>query len=303
MRQQTWKLAAAAVALMAPGAGAAAQDAGGVLLADGRAASAASLPMGGQLLIEGATQELPFAGQAVVLDGFTGILGQSAETAYVLVIEGAARIGETHAGPGRVLLIPPYGGAPASARYDAGRLAQQWDADAVARHPAAHAALAGIARRQGRGLFFGTLGRTALNLAAPGGAEAESARRSVAGEAAVAAIRFAPQDDLASIGRSVSERMVQALARGDAASVAALLDPAPYGNTDLTGGGGDARRLAATRLLASHDWPRLLSGATLAPSEDGSGWTARSASGAARIALRRLGDFVFVSHIATGEGA
>lgn len=294
-------LATALALALVPLASGSAQELSGALLADGTRVPAGSLAAGQQQLLENASGPLAFAGRQLTLDGFTGVLGFSAETAYVAVIAGSVSMGEDAARPGQLLILPPLGAAADIARFDAERLAQSWQADFAGQHSAAFDRLRAIARRQQTGVFLGRLGTTSLNLAAPAGARAEAARRSVVGEQAVLEVRYGGAQDFAALGRSVSERMLAALTMSDDASVAALLDPVPYGNTDLTGGGGDARRLTARSLIARHDWPRLLSGAVLEPLADGQGWVARSAAGSTTVNLRRMGDFVFVSSIVGGE--
>lgn len=302
-RSRTISLAAIALAMLAAVPhGVLAQSARGLLLANGEETEPDQLDVGQQLLLENTSTTLSFAGRPITLENFSGVFGYSAETAYVLVINGSATTGGQRARSGRILVIPPFGTQPDMASFDAARFAEHWTPEAAARHQTTLQQLHEVARRQRYGLFLGRLGRTTLNLAAPTGAQSEVARRSVVGDPAVMAIRYSSSDDYAAIARSVSEQILAALGNGDVASVAALLDPVPYGNTDLTGSGGDARRLTATDMIARHDWPNLLRGAVLQQGDDPGSWVATSPAAKANISLRRMGDFVFVSSISIDPG-
>jgi hypothetical protein len=269
----------------------------GELLADGTLRPAGVLSVGQQQLLTDASGPLNFAGRELELEALSGVIGFSAEAAYVAVIAGTVSVGSIKVQPGHLLILPPFGQQPTVARFNAARLASRWSGEFAARHGVTMERLQEIARGQQVGVFFGRLGTTSLNLAAPGGAEAEIARRSVVGQQTVQELRYGASSDINALGRCVAERMLVALASRDEASVADLLDPVPYGNTDLTGGGGEARRLTARSLINRNDWPRLLAGATLRAGAGPDEWIAVSAAGSARINLRRMGDFVFVTSI------
>jgi hypothetical protein len=279
--------AALAVGLL-PGAAAASP---GLLLSSVEPADSDRLTAGQQLLVEGQQGETVFAGVPVALDGFTGILGYSSELAYVLVIEGEARAGNRAAGPGRMLLIPPYGGPVGNQRFDAARFAGSWSDPLRAARPQAYAALESVAARQQSGLFLGRLGRTRFNVAVPGTRRGELGRRALLGSETVRAIRFSGNGDAAAIERQVVETFAAGLRSGDPERVAALMDPSPFGGRRLAGGAAEARLVAARGLIASRDWNALF-GSGPARLESGT-WRL----GAAAVTLRRIDDFVFIQRI------
>jgi hypothetical protein len=290
--------ATAAVLLLAQADGAAAQD--GTLLRDQRPGDAAALATGEQLLVEGQDGELAFAGRRFAAAGFTGVLGYSSEVAYVAVIAGAVAIDGRSAGAGRMVLLPPLGGKARVERFDAARFAESWPQPAREARPASYAALGRIAGEQRRGVFFGRLGRTRLNVAAPGSADQELAARTVRGGEAVRAIRFAEASAPEQVEQAVAQAFVAALAAGDAERLAALMDPVPFGNTDLRGGASEARLTMARALLARRDWPRLLAGVSLTRDGTGNDWTLAGPLARGVVRLRPMGDFVFVRTIELG---
>lgn len=261
---------------------------------DGGAVTGA-LGVGEQAVLSGDGGALAFAGRMVDARGLTALAGQSSDLAYIAVVDGAAEIDGVRARPGFVLLIPPYGEDVTAARFDAGRLADALGDAPAAENASFSSALAKVARRQRRGLFFGRYARTSFNLQAVGGADRERARRSTTAEPAVAALRFSGESDPEALERDVAARFVDALSAGDADTVAALLDPSPFGGPDLRGGATGARRLAAERLLGARDWPVVLGSARIAPAA--SGWTVTGAGGAFHLAMRGVDDFVYVAAI------
>ncbi|MET0371997.1 MAG: hypothetical protein ABW039_11550 [Sphingobium sp.] len=269
----------------------------GTLLADATSGDSATLAAGQQLLIEGQDGDLAFAGRKLALRGFTGILGYASEVAYVIVIDGRVADGTIDAERGSMLMIPPYGAAPVVQRYDAARLAASWSVPAKGARADAFAALQDVADGQKMGLRLGRLGRTRLNIAAPGGRDGELARRSVKGEGAVQAIRFSGQGDVAAIEAQVVERFLAALSAGDVDGVAGLMDPVPFGNVDLRGGAAEARRMMARALVEQRDWEAALSGVTPVREGRGNVW---KLGGTGVLVLRPMGDFVFVRAIEMG---
>lgn len=288
-----------ALALMLLAAAPAAAEPG-ILLADARPADSASLATGDQLLLTGSNATLQFAGRELRLEGFSGILGFASEVAYVVVLDGQARDGSTQVEPGRMLLIPPYGAAPSVQRFDAARLRARWSAAARVAQPASFQHLSLLAAGQHRGLFFGRLARTSFNVAAPGGAEQELAGRTVRGSGAVRDLRFSGQRDPAAVERGVVDMFMAALAAGDAERVASLMDPVPFGNTDLRGGASEARVAMARSLIAERNWGAALQGASVERANETNDWRLTSAAGAGTITLRPMGDFVFVRAIEMG---
>lgn len=289
---------AIAISMLALAGGAHAQT--GVVLKDLRAGDSNSLVTGEQLLIEGRDGDIGFAGRVLRGAGFTGVLGYSSEVAYVAVISGEIVVDGRTARRGRMVLLPPLGGRAQIERFDAARFAASWPEPAREAHASSYAQLAGLAQAQGRGISLGRLGRTRLNVAAPGSADQELAARTVKGNEAVRAIRFANVATPAEVEQAVAQSFVAALAARDADTVASLMDPVPFGNTDLRGGAGEARLAMARLLVARRDWPALLAGAQLSRIGAGNDWTVRSNGASGVLRLRPMGDFVFVRTIEMG---
>ncbi len=285
-------LAALAVALAALGSAAHAEPP--ILLSDARPSTPDSLATGEQLLLSQETGPLRFAGRDLQLTNFSGVIGYANDVAYVVVVEGAVRDGARQAAAGRMLLLPPYGAPAGVQRYDAGRLARQWSGPARAARPQAFSRLNLIASSQSSGLFFGRLSRTSFNAAAPAGARREMAGRALLGAPAVRAIRFDGQSDAASVERRIVTAFRDALAVGDAETVAALMDPTPFGGRALAGGAREARLLSARGLIASRDWRASFAGADPAPGQGF--WQV----GSLRLTLRNVDDFTFVRTIEGG---
>lgn len=266
----------------------------GILLASGKAADSSTLATGDQLLLTNRTADLPFAGKAVTLSGFTGLVGYANEIAYVVVLNGSAAIGEAKASAGQMLLLRPYG-APASVeQFDAIRLAGKWSEPAKTAAPEAYQSLANIKASQELSVWFGRLGQTSFNVAASGSARSEQESRAMMGNEAVRKIRFSGASDPLAVEQLVVATFVDALKSGDVKTVAALIDPTPFGGRALAGGASDARLMAASSLIASHDWPQT-AGAGAPQLTDGV-WK----SGDASLRLRTIDDFVFVSSISRG---
>jgi hypothetical protein len=266
-------------------------------LAQDAPSQAPMLATGHQQILSDRSDTLAFAGKTLMLADFSGIFGMSSEMAYVVVVVGNASDGNVRAGRGQMLLIPPYGKATTRQRYDAARLL----AGLTAGQRDALPALADLAAGQKRGIFVGRLGRTRFNAAAPGDSTQELAARTVKGAAAVQSIRFSGETDPTAIERKVVDVFLAALAEGDVETVAALMDPTPFGNTDLRGGADDARRLMARTLIAERAWQIALAEAQAVRATDSNIWTISGPNGRATLALRPMGDFVFVRTISMGD--
>ena len=152
---------------------------------------------------------------------------------------------------------------------------------------------------QARGLWLGRLSSTSFNVATMGNAAQEEQRRARVGDPALRDLRFAEAADPAARERQIVGAFLGALARGDAGEVAQFLDPLPFGDRALSGGGDAARLAMAQALLAERDW-RGFAGAT--PLAAGAAtWRANGSSSAAEIRLRRTTEFAFVQSITVGE--
>ncbi len=266
----------------------------GTLLSSAAPAESATLATGEQLLLDGRTGALSFAGRQIDLEGFTGIVGYANELAYIAVIEGSAAAGEVKAEAGWLLILKPYGAPVSSEQFDAIRLSKQWSDAAKAASPAAFASLEQIKGRQEMGVWFGRLGQTSFNVAASGSARAEKQARTLMGDPTVRGIRFSGASDPAAVERLVVTKFIDALKTGDADTAAALMDPTPFGGRALSGGADAARIAAATALIASRNWSQIAGNVSPQP-VDGA-WRAGEAS----LQLRAIDDFVFVSRISGG---
>ncbi|HAH10085.1 MAG TPA: hypothetical protein DCL48_08295 [Alphaproteobacteria bacterium] len=233
---------------------------------------------------------MTIGGQTVTMNNVNGLAGGAADGAYVAVASGEAVLGSLTAVAGEAILIPPYGRAPSIVTFDAGR-ARVLLGDS--RDPAVQAVasdLADVAEGQEWGLFFGRYRRTLLDLQSPGGQRTEAGRASVMGAPEVVRIRYSGVSDPGQIEEMVVERAAGALASGDVAVFAQLLDPAPYGGEDLNGGGQDARLLVARQVISS------FGGAATSQVQRGAEpgvWRA----GRVTLRTRPFSDFIFISSV------
>lgn len=274
----------------------------GVFLKDGRPSDAAALATGDQLLIENRNDDITFAGRSFAATGFTGVLGYSSELAYVAVISGWVVIDGESVEAGRMVLLPPMGGKAQTELFDAARFSQSWPQAVRETNASAFAALSDVASSQGRAIFFGRLGQTRFNVAAPGSADQEMATRTVKGASAIQNIRFSGQTDLAAIEQQVADDFLAALANRDTQAVAALMDPVPFGNTDLRNGGSEARLAMATALVAERDWAAALREArAVREPEQANNWAVTGPAISGTLTLRPVGDFIFVRTVNLGE--
>jgi len=266
----------------------------GILLADARAADSEKLATGEQLLISSRTGAMPFAGRQIDLNGFTGIVGYANELAYIVVLDGAASTNDAKAEAGNIIILRPYGAPSSVEQFDAIRLSKQWSEAAKQTSPTAYASLERIKGGQELGVWFGRLGQTSYNVAASGSAEYEKSTRTLMGNETVRDIRFAGASEPMAVEQMVATKFLEALKSGDARSVAALMDPTPFGGRALAGGADDARMMAASSLIASRNWTQVAGAA--APQLAEGTWRAGNAS----LQLRTIDDFVFVSRISGG---
>lgn len=295
------RLTAALLAMIASLGLASPATAQGLKLAnDADATEIADLTTGEQLVLERADRTVDFAGSPVTLRQFSGILGYASEVAYVVVIDGVAEAGGTRATRGKMLLIPPYGAEVMRQRFDAGRLGDVWNVDMRTRAPATYASLERLSSAQARGVALGRFGKTNFNVAASGVAADELARRTVVGGKAIRDIRFSGERNPEAIERTIVGSLVAALIAGDAHAVASLMDPVPYGNTDLRAGADDARLLMAASLVASRDWRAVLGTGEARRGAADNVWVVAGPAGTATVTLRPMGDFSYVRNVTVG---
>ncbi len=269
-------------------------------LSSGEAARLGTLKTGDQLVVHSLNGKHVVAGHNINFTDFSGVFGQSSDTAYVLVASGQASVDGKQAKPGHVLILMPYGGQTVVQHYDAKRFTRAWPETAVTSNPDIHDAFMQVARNQKWGLFFGRYASTSFNVAAPGSAPTELARRSIVGSDVVQSIRFSSANDPAEVERAVVETFTRALANGDAKTVASLMDPSPFGFSDLRGGADGARLLMAKKLLASRNWSSWLRGAQFLPKSENGVWQINGDGGRTDIILKPIGDFTFIQSINTG---
>lgn len=268
-----------------------------IRIGDGHPVALDAMAAGEQALLTSRDGTLVFAGQTFDLEGFDGIAGYSADYAYLVTIRGSAQIGEQRAEPGWMFVLAPFGAVPSLQRFDAARLAASLAKVGANLPTATDGALKAITAGQRRGIFLGRLSPSTINVAAPQGAGQELAARSVTGQPGVQAIRFSTPPDPAALERKVIDAFLAALVARDADRVAALIDPMPFGNTDLRGEPGEARKAMAAMLIGR--WAGSLAGAEPAPADGAAEWAVTGPNGAATVELRPLGSFIFVRSIRT----
>lgn len=263
-------------------------------------AQLAALETGDQLVLDGYTGSLAFAGQQIELTDFSGVLGYASEAAYALTIEGSARIGDQSAARGRMLMVAPFNQGIVSERFDARRLhSSMIKAPQSEKLAPVLASLQNLARGQDRGVFLGRLTRTNFNVTTMGSVEQEEDRRARIGGAAIRQARFSAPESVSGSEERIVQLFVQALQSGDAAAVAQFIDPLPFGSAALGKGGGEVRQVAARNVLAQADWSQLKS---IEPEQIGdTSWLVSGSGIEARIDLRRTTDFAFIQSVQVGE--
>jgi len=254
----------------------------------------ASISTGEQLTVEGYNGDLILSGHSVNLKEFSGVIGFSSETLYLLTIAGEARVGEAIADSGHMLLIPPYGRDVTRLRFDARRL-HKAVASSEASMPALLASLDKVADGQERKIFFGLLARTEFNVATMGSASDEVDRRSRIGGTAIRQIRFASQD--AAAEEKIVTRFLVALIDRDAQVVSQFLDPLPYGYGSLPNGGDQARLAMAQSLIAEQDWSVFRNAVSDQDEANKTTWIVKAGGKEAVVKLRPTTEFAFVQSI------
>lgn len=267
------------------------------LLTNGEPRALADLRTGEQVVLDRRSGLLPFAGREILLDDFIGVAGYASGVAYLLVLSGSARLGDDKVGRGRMLLMPPFSGKPMMERFDADRLRKAWPAAATAAAPEAKTALDSLASAQAFGLFTGRYQRTRFNVAASGAAAREPELRALVGGAAVREIRFSKDGNPSTAEYRVIASAARALANGDAASLADLLDPTPFGGRNIGTQGVDGRVLFARALLAQRDWRRQLTSVAATRGIKPNQWLLGGPNGLTIITLRPTTDFAFVGSV------
>lgn len=256
-----------------------------------------SLQSGEQLALSQVTASKRFAGHSVELSNFSGVFGMSSDTAYIMTACGEARLGDLMAKPGRVLILTPYGGTPVKQTYDAARFLAGWTPKNDDHSVNVMAGLEKVRKKQKRAMFWGLYQSTSFNVAAPGSSNTEMARRSIVGSKVIQNIRFSNEADPENIEYQIVSAFRDALVRGDVQAVASLMDPTPYGGSDLRGGADGARLLMAKRLIKSKNWSRLLQSGSIKHAPNSNFWTVSKGQIRINIQMRPIGDFTYISSI------
>lgn len=261
------------------------------------------LATGDQLVIQNVTGDVRFGGQSITLEEFSGVAGFGSDIAYLITISGAAQLGEGAqqlvAEPGRMMLVPPFGQQADVQRYDARRLYDALASEAAVGGMQTVTMLGDLARLQDRGVFLGRLGRTSFNVATMGSAAEEMGRRERVGGTHVRNVRFTGDTGSAGLEQQIVTRFLAALAAGESAVVAEMLDPLPYGMGAMSSGGDKARLAMASSLVAQRDWSAFAAAAPERLNE--TTWRAAGTNSEATIGLRRTTEFAFIETIEVGS--
>lgn len=288
-------------ALLCLSQSAAPSHAQGLKLSDGSPSQFSSLATGEQLVLENYGGPIEFAGKEVTLSDFSGIIGYASDLGYIVVIDGIAKTEGRDAARGRIMMFPPFGEQVSVASFDAGRLLDVWNEEILNDAAGTYASLNKLAKHQSRGIFFGRLGRTSFNVAASGLASHELANRTIVGDKIVRDIRFQQQSDDQSIPSKVVDLFVRALVEHDAHSLAQLMDPLPFGNSDLRSGASEARLAMAEALLEERNWKAELGSNPSFLDLGNNRWRLSGQSRRTIIALRPTKDFIFIKSISAEE--
>jgi hypothetical protein len=192
----------------------------------------------------------------------------SSELVSVAVLDGILAGGGRSAAAGRVLVTPIEHGGTQLFQFDARRLAASLNPAWLMR---ARPPLDRIAASQRRQIFWGRLEPVGANAAAPSRPAVEAMRQTYLTNAAITALRREAAGDRDVLARLTAARFAAAIAAGDAATVAALIDPQPFVATGADAPSWQADRAAFARRLT--DDPALrqaLADAALQPAAAGS---------------------------------
>lgn len=269
-----------------------------VSLTDGRAiANVGQVTVGDKGALDNATGLIGFAGHTVTLAAFSGVLGFSSDVGYLIVASGTAQVGGKTARSGQVILFGAFGAKPVISRFDARHYAATLSSAARQWAPAVAQALDRVAASQKTAMFLGLYQRDGARLPTQG----DAARRNLLGAPAVQATRFSGEADQAQVEYEVLTMLVRALVDRDAATLAPLIDPLPFGGAGLDSMGQEARLAYAQMIVTAADWPVRLDGVAPIRMTKPGVWVLQSATGPTFVSLRGTRDFVFVQSVQPGE--
>jgi hypothetical protein len=269
-----------------------------VSLTDGRQIeSAEQIGVAEKGAFENANGPIRVAGNYVQLAQFSGVLGYSSDVAYLIVASGSARVGQKLARPGQVILLGAYGAAPVISRFDARHYAATLPETARQWAPRVMQGLTAIGTAQRTALFFGLYRHDGARVPTRG----EAGRRQVLGAPSVQAARFGGRATSEHVEYDVVTMFVRALFDRDAATLAPLIDPLPFGGAGLDSMGNAARLAYARTIIAATDWPVQLDGVVPLRMSKPGVWVLQAAAGPTFLTLRATRDFVFVQSVQAGE--
>jgi hypothetical protein len=239
---------------------------------------------------------LPAAGSAILLGasvhsggGGTAYVAASTEFLTFADVAGDLSVRGLRLRPGQAAVIVLRTGHVRRMEFDAARLA--------ASAPPALAEdfqvrLAPVAQDQARRRFWGLLTPTGVNARAPGSPAIETVRQTYLLNPALLDIRARAGSDTAALRRLTAERFVAAIAAGDAATAAALMDPQPF---LAAGSAWREVRGEFAGGMAGSDLSARLAGAQLRPDRDG--YVASGPGGDFSLALVMRDGVAFVSRL------
>lgn len=175
------------------------------------------------------------------------IVSLSSEFVTVAVVAGELARGDVAARGGQALVTPLDGVRTRRYGFDAARLAASlppdWTADV-------QAPLQALTAGQRRARFWGLIEPAGVNASAPVGGAVETVRQSYLANATIIALRREARGNGQALAGLTVQRFAAALAARDGATVADLLDPKPF--TDTESGAASwhvARRAFAEKLI------------------------------------------------------
>lgn len=267
-----------------------------VLLSTGTGVSPDQVLAGDKAMLEDFTGSFPFAGYTIEATGLSGVVGMSADTAYLAIAAGTARIGLKTARPGQVILLGAFAAEPVISRFDARRFSATLPETVRTATPRISAGLQRVAARQRSAFFFGILRPSGLRVPASGDPD----RRRLLDTAVARAARFGglPEDALE---YAAVETLAGALVRGDAQMLGQLIDPLAFGGAGISGEADDARLAYARQLIATAPWAARLAEVRPVPLSKPGLWALQGKDVTTFVTLRRTRDFVFVQAIDVGN--
>lgn len=266
------------------------------------ASLALSIPAGGKTVeLSSARQLLRLAsGETAEIGGLSysaqtstiALVSTSSELVTIAVISGQLAQGTAVASGGQALVTPIEGHDTQRFGFDAARLAAslppQWQGDAA--EP-----LRQLAARQKRSKFWGLIEPAGVNASAPTGPQMETVRQSYLGNNTIIALRRAAQGQPKALAGLTVKRFAEALAAGDAATVADLIDPKPFTDTGTDPAAWQAARLAFAQRLTGDAALKAAMAAPAQAATDKSGGF--DAGGAFRIQLVTRDRAMFVTAV------